>query len=160
MLNNMELSDLDRKILFHLVENSRQPVYKLARQVGATRQTVAKRIEQLKKSNVIKSFSVVLEPEDFNLKIKAFIFLKEDPDGKLRRKHAEIIKGWPQVLEFHRIFGRSDSIVEILVKDNDELTKIVKRLHRLKGVKSTETFIVHTTLKYKPGDPFILALSK
>jgi DNA-binding Lrp family transcriptional regulator len=73
---------------------------------------------------------------------------------ELRRKNEETIKQWPQVSEFCRLFGKYDSIVEVLVKDNKELTDLVKKLHGLKGVRETETFIVHSTVKDKPEDPF------
>jgi len=59
-----------------------------------------------------------------------------------------------QVSEFHRIFGKYDSIIKVLVEDKKELTNLVKRLHKLSGVRETETFIVHSTIKNKPEDPF------
>jgi hypothetical protein len=48
------------------------------------------------------------------------------------------------------------------VENNKELTDFVKKLHGLSGVKETETFIVHSTIKNKLEDPFkkVLSLSE
>ncbi len=150
----LKISHLDRKIILQLLEDGRQPLLQIARDVGATRQTVAKKLEQLCRSGMISSFSPKLEPEKFGLGIQAYILMRENPQADLRKKNEEAIKGFHQVSEFHRIFGEYDSIIEVLVKDKEELTNLVKKLHKLSGVRETETFIVHSTIKNKPEDPF------
>ena len=146
--------DLERKIILQLLEDGRQPLLQIAKNVGATRQTVAKKLEQLSNSGLISSFAPKLEPEKFGLVIQAYIFMREDPRGDLRKKNEEVIKGFHQVSEFHRVFGKYDSVVKVLVESKKELTDFVKKLHGLSGVRETETFIVHSTIKNKPEDPF------
>ncbi len=85
--------------------------------------------------------------------------MQEDPHSDRRKETERILTKMPQVSEFRRIFGKYDSIVEVLVHDNKELTDLVKRIHDLEGVKDTETFIVHSTIKNKPEDPIKKALS-
>ncbi len=145
---------LEKRILIHLLENGNQPISQIAKNVGATRQTVAKKLERMHNSGLMTSFVPKLEPEKFGLSIQAYIFMREDPRKDIRKRNEEVIKGFPQVSEFHRIFGEYSSIIKVLVKDNKELTEFVKNLHDLKAVKETETFIVHSTLKNKPEDPF------
>ncbi len=153
------MRDLDRKILLQLIKNSEQPVREIAKRVGASRQTVAKRIEQLKATRAIISFTTKLNPEKFGLTTKAYILLREDPRGELRRKNEAAIKQFHQVTEFYRLFGRYSAVLEVLVKDSRKLTKLVKRIHKLKGVRETETFIVHSAVKNVPEAPFIQVLS-
>ena len=150
----LKSSDLEKKIILQLLEDGRQPVLQIAKKVGATRQTVAKKLEQLCSSGLISSFAPRLEPEKFGLVIQAYIFMREDPLSDLRRKNEELIKSFHQVSEFHRIFGKYDSVIKVLVENNNELTDFVKKLHGLSGVRETETFIVHSTIKNKPEDPF------
>ena len=159
MLKN---KNLEKKILLHLLENGKQPISQIAKNVGVTRQTVAKKLEQMHNSGLVSSFVPKLEPEKFGLTIQAYIFMREDPRSDIRKRNEEIIKGFHQVSEFHRIFGEYSSIIKVLVKDNKELTEFVKKLHDLNAVRETETFIVHSTLKNKPEDPFkkILAESE
>jgi len=149
---------LDKKILLQLVKNSGQPVKEIAKKVGASRQTVAKKIEQLKVTGAITSFTARLNPEKLGLATKAYILLREDPRAGLRRKNEEVIKQFHQVTEFYRLFGRYSAVLEVLVKDSRELTKLVKRIHGLKGVRETETFLVHSTVKNAPEAPFVQVL--
>jgi Lrp/AsnC family leucine-responsive transcriptional regulator len=154
------MKELDKKILLQLIKNSEQPVREIAKKVAASRQTVAKKIEQLKVSGVIKSFTVRLDPEKFGLGTKAYILLREDPRAELRRSDEEAVRRFHQVSEFYRLFGRYSAILEVWVRDSKELTALIKKIHKLKGVRETETFIVHSTVKDKLEAPFIKALSE
>jgi len=155
----LKIKDLDKKIILQLLRDARQSIFQIAKNVGATRQTVAKKIDQFCNSGLISSFAPKLEPEKFGLGIQAYVFMREDPRSDLRRENEEVIKGFPQVSEFHRIFGKYDSVIKVLVEDKKELTNLVKKLHRLSGVRETETFIVHSTIKNKPEDPFMRVLT-
>jgi len=150
----LKTKDLEKKIILQLLEDGRQPLLQIAKNVGATRQTVAKKLEQLWNSGLISSFAPKLEPEKFGLVIQAYIFMREDPRSDLRKKNEEVIKGFHQVSEFHRVFGKYASVIKVLVENKKELTDFVKKLHGLNGVRETETFIVHSTIKNKPEDPF------
>src|SRR4030066_670000 len=158
----LKAKNLEKRILIYLLENGKQPISQIAKNVGVTRQTVAKKLKQMHDSGLLSSFVPKLEAEKFGLNIQAYIFMREDPQNDIRKNNEEIIKGFHQVSEFHRIFGEYSSIIKVLVKDNKELTEFVKKLHDLNAVRETETFIVHSTLKNKPEDPFkkILADSK
>jgi Lrp/AsnC family leucine-responsive transcriptional regulator len=158
----LKSKDLEKKIILQLLEDGRQPLLQIAKNVGTTRQTVAKKLEQLSSAGLISSFAPKLEPEKFGLTIQAYIFMREDPQSVLRKKNEEIIQSFHQVSEFHRVFGKYDSIIKVLVENNKELTDFVKKLHGLSGVKETETFIVHSTIKNKLEDPFkkVLSLSE
>jgi len=150
----LKSSDLEKKIILQLLGDGRQPILQIAKNVGATRQTVAKKLEQLCSSGLISSFALKLEPEKFGLSIQAYIFMREDPLSDLRKKNEELIESFHQVSEFHRIFGKYDSVIKVLVENNKELTDFVKKLHGLRGVRETETFIVHSTIKNEPEGPF------
>ncbi len=150
----LKIKSLEKKILLYLLEHGRQPTVEVAKKTGATRQTVAKKLENMHDSGLVSSYAPKLKPEKFGLTSQAYIFMREDTRSDSRRKNEEFIKSLTQVSEFHRIFGKYDSIVKVLVKDNKELTDLVNELHDLDGIKETETFIVHSTLKNKPEDPF------
>jgi DNA-binding Lrp family transcriptional regulator len=149
----LKLKDLEKKILLNLLEKGQRPAVQIADDLGITRQTVAKKLEQMHNSGLILSFFPKLNPETLGLSIQAYILMREDPRSELRKETEQILQNFPQVLEFQRIFGKYDSIAKVLVKDNKELTDLVKKIHDLNGVKETETFIVHSTVKDKPEDP-------
>ncbi|HYB92888.1 MAG TPA: Lrp/AsnC family transcriptional regulator [archaeon] len=147
------MRDLDKRILVQLIKDCQQPVSKIAEKVGVTRQTVAKEIKQLKDSGMINSFTVKLNPEKFGLRTKAYILMREDPRSEFRKRNEEILKRIHQVSGFYRLFGEHDAILEVQVKNSEELTELVKRIHKLKGVRETDTLIVHSTVKDKSEDP-------
>lgn len=157
----LRIKDVEKRILLNLLEKGQQPIIDIANDVGVTRQTVAKKIKQMQDSGMILSFFPKLEPEIFGLSIQAYILMREDPRSDCRKETEEIVKSFPQVSEFRRIFGKYDSIVKVLVKNNKDLTDLIKKIHDLHGVKETETFIVHSTIKDKPEEPFrkVLAIS-
>lgn len=156
----LKIKDLEKKILLNLLEKGQRPIVNIAEDLGATRQTVAKKIEQMYDSGLIISFFPKIEPEILGISIQAYILMREDPRNEYRKETEEIVKSFPQVSEFQRIFGKYDSIAKVLVKNNKELTDLVKKIHDLNGVKETETFIVHSTIKDKPEDPIKKALTQ
>ena len=151
--------NLEKKILLNLLEQGERPILRIAEDLGITRQTVAKKIEQMNKSGLIVSFFPKIDPEILGLSIQAYILMREDPHSDCRKETEEIVKAFPQVAEFQRIFGKYDSIAKVLVKNKRELTDLIKKIHDLNGVKETETFIVHSTIKDKPEEPFKKALA-
>jgi len=155
----LSVKDLEKKILLNLLEKGQRPILKIAEDIGVTRQTVAKKIEQMQASGLIISFFPKIEPEILGLTIQAYILMREDPRSDCRNDTEKIVKSFPQVSYFQRIFGKYDSIAKVLVKNNKELTDLVKKIHDLNGVKETETFIVHSTIKDKPEDPLKRALT-
>lgn len=152
------MRELDRKILLQLIGDSKQPVSEIAKKVRASRQTVAKKIKGFRKSGVIGAFAVRLDPEKFGLGTRAYVFLREAPRAEARRRNERAIGRLHQVTRFHRLFGRYSAVLEVLAKSGEELTKLVKKIHGLKGVRETETFIVHSTVKDQPEAPFVRAL--
>ena len=79
----LKIKNLDKKIILQLLEDGRQPLLQIAKNVGTTRQTVAKKFVQLCSSGLISSFAPNLEPEKFGLVIQAYIFMREDPRSDL-----------------------------------------------------------------------------
>ena len=156
----LSLKDLEKKILLNLLDKGQRPILKIAEDLGVTRQTIAKKLEQMCASGLIITFSPKIQPEILGLSIQAYILMREDPRSEYRKDTEEIVKSFPQVSEFQRIFGKYDSIAKVLVNNNKELTDLVKKIHDLNGVKETETFIVHSTVKDKPEDPLKKALTQ
>lgn len=154
----LSIKDLEKKILLNLLEKGQRPILKIAEDLDVTRQTVAKKLGQMRDSGLLISFFPKMEPEILGLSIQAYILMREDPRSECRTETDEIVKSFPQVSEFQRIFGEYDSIVKVLVTNKKELTDLVKKIHDLNGVKETETFIVHSTVKDKPEDPLKKAL--
>jgi len=151
---------LDKKVLLQLLKNPDRPVVNIAEEVGATRQTVSKKLKKFKEEGLISDSVDVLDPESVGLSVRAFVFLQEDPEDEIREKDEEVINNYPQVSKFFRLFGRYSGLLEVWTESRDELTEFVKNIHNLNGIKETETFIVHSKVKDEMEEPFINILKE
>ncbi|RLF11087.1 MAG: hypothetical protein DRJ69_02295 [Thermoprotei archaeon] len=151
------LSKLDRELLARLVEDSRASIISLAKDIGASRQAVAKRLEKLKRSGLVK-FTAVPDSKALGLSLKAYILVRISSDAESRARFEAKVKRMKQLSQVHYVYGRFDALVEALVRDHVELSKLVKALHRVEGVQETETYIVREAIKDKPMDPLLRAL--
>jgi len=152
------MDSLERRIVAQLLVDAGEPTVSIARKVKAARQTVSKKIKKLKKSGHIESVTAVVDPEMFGLHERAFVFIQEDPEMKVRKMIEARIDSLPNVTRFYRLFGRYSGILEVLTRDQDELSTLVKDIHELEGMRETETFIVHSSVKDRPQDALIKAI--
>lgn len=147
------LSKKDKSILLNLLTDGRASYSDIGKNVGMTRQTVYSRIKSLKRKGIIEKFSTELDKKALGLKLKAYVFIKASPEKELRKKLSEKIKRIPQISQASYLYGRSDVLLEFIVKDIDELTQILKDMRDMDSVERTETLIVYETIKNNPEDP-------
>ncbi|NVM04201.1 MAG: Lrp/AsnC family transcriptional regulator [Candidatus Helarchaeota archaeon] len=156
ILKLRELREIDKRILKNLIEDSRQPHSRIAENIGTSRQNISQRIKKLQERNLIKSYTINLNNRLFEeIGVKAYILFREDPNVRVRKEHDKKIVNIPQITDFSRLFGIYDGVIEILVQNNREVTNIINTLHQLKGIKETETFIVHDIIKEEKYAPII-----
>ncbi len=148
------MKDLDKKIILQLLKDAEQTIVDIADKVDASRQTVSKKIKQFKEKGLIRELTAILDPEKFGLDVRAYVFLQEEPQDEIREKNEKKINKFSEVSKFFRVFGRYSGVLEVWTKDREDLTELVKKIHELEGVKETETFIVHSTVKDKIEEPF------
>lgn len=161
MLKLENLKEIDKKILQCLIENSHQPLNRIAEKIGTTRQNVSQRIKKLQEKKFINSYTIELNNHLIEeLKVKAYILFREDPNTQVRKENEKKLVEIPQVTNFSRLFGKYDGLLEIIVGNNEELTAIINKLHTFKGIKETETFITHTIVKNDEKSPLLNLLTK
>ncbi|MEM1689462.1 MAG: Lrp/AsnC family transcriptional regulator [Candidatus Hadarchaeales archaeon] len=151
----MQRSDTERKILLELLKDSSRSIVEIARATGISRQTVAAKLRHLK--GKIR-FTIRLNSADLGLSTRAYVFIKEKPDPVLRKRLEDEVKKMKEVGRFYRLFGRYSSVLEVLVRNEDELSGVIQKIHRLGGIEETETFIVRGVVKEEPEEPFIRVL--
>lgn len=144
----------DKKLLVELLKDGRKSFADLARACRMTRQSIFSRVKSLKRKGVIKRFTVVLDQQKLGLNLKAYILLSASPSEEARDRASKILAQFPQISQIHRLFGRFDFLVEVLVKDINELSEIIGKIHRLGVVTKTETMIVYQNIKYDVQHPF------
>src|SRR3989338_3996361 len=137
----------DRKILWHLCQNSRQGLSRIAKEVGLSKNSVNYRVERLRKMGVIRRFLPIVN-------IGAFAWITYDILLKLRAKPEEekkvfdFLNNCKYSVWVDRLSGDWDIVLEIAVKDIDHYYNILTEIFSQIGDKIDryETFI--------PGDIF------
>ena len=141
------IDGIDLQILKILQKKARIPNVEVARQVDMAPSAVLERIRKLEKQGFIDGYEVRLNPERFRRNLVAFVMVNTK-DPKQRKKTAQELSAIPEAQEVHEVTGEDAILVKIRVSDTVELGRLLeKKIAALRGVRSTRTMIVLSTLK-------------
>ena len=114
----VRIDALDRNILAQLQEDSSQSLDDIARKVGSSKTPVWNRIRKLKAAGVIKSQTVLLDPEALGLDACFFVLVRtSEHDAEWQAQFLKTLRERPEVMEAHRLAGDIDYILKVRVKD-------------------------------------------
>jgi DNA-binding Lrp family transcriptional regulator len=150
------LDDKDRSLLKELIRDSRQKIVTLAKKCGMTRQSVYSKLDEFKRKGV--RFTVDLDPREIGLRLRAYILIVAEPQTEFRKETNEIIRKFEEISQIHYLLGRFDIIVEVIVRNIDELRGLLRKIQNLPAVKKTETLMVYETTKLNLREPLIRIL--
>jgi len=131
---------IDRRIIGLLRGNARMPVSDIARCVGLSSAPVARRIERLERSGVIRGYVTIVDDASLGA-LEAFTEIRLT--GATETAELEqIVRAMPEVQQYFTISGDPDAIVRIRVDSVDHLQKVVNAMRRTGKVSGTKTLIV------------------
>jgi DNA-binding Lrp family transcriptional regulator len=133
------MDSLDRKLLGLLRVDARTSTATLAKTLGVSRGTVANRIARLKKAGTIVGFTVRLRTNPRADEVRAWISIAVD--GDRTREVARLLLGEPALTALHDTNGRWDLAAEICATSIADLSEVLERIRRIKGIATTETSI-------------------
>jgi Lrp/AsnC family transcriptional regulator, leucine-responsive regulatory protein len=127
----------------------------MARELGIAQSTVLDRVRRLEEQGLIRGYRAILDPEKLGLTIQAFVSVT------MQRHAAETIRRFEEgVRELHgvracyHLTGRFDYLLHVVVKDLEELGKLVKTgIAALDGYGKSETFVIFSEIKPDEGVP-------
>ena len=126
-----KIKPIDKKIL-ELIQDKDlcvPRITKIAHQLQIPTSTVQARIKKLQEINVIKGFTVLVDPEKLDKSYVAFVFgqAKLGKDVDLEKPAKQLMK-IPQVQEVFYITGDYDYLIKLRVKDKEEYFKIIQKV--------------------------------
>jgi DNA-binding Lrp family transcriptional regulator len=133
------LDALDHQLLALLRVDARTATATLARKLGVSRGTVANRIARLEDTGVIVGYMVQVRPDSKPSEIRAWMSIAVEGD-----KTREVIKrllGEPSVSSLHDTNGRWDLLAEVHAASITELSEVLERIRKIKGIGNSETSI-------------------
>jgi DNA-binding Lrp family transcriptional regulator len=134
---------LDARLLGELDTDCRIGILELSRRLGVARPTVQARIEKLRGSGVISSFSAVLDPEALGYSVTAFVSLEIR-----QRRDADVVahlRGVPEVLEVFSMTGQGDLLCRIVARSNADLQRVIDDVVASDAILRTSSSIALTT---------------
>ncbi|MBY5737330.1 Lrp/AsnC family transcriptional regulator [Rhizobium leguminosarum] len=139
------MDDLDAELLSALRHNARISVSSLAAMTGASRATVATRIDRLVGSGTIVGFTIRTGHETRSAGVRAIVMI--EVLGKLADRVADQLRGLPQVRALHSTNGKWDFVAELEDRDLAAFDETLRRIRLINGINSTETNILLKTSK-------------
>ncbi|WP_222420554.1 Lrp/AsnC family transcriptional regulator [Rhizobium leguminosarum] len=141
----ISVDDLDAELLSALRHNARISVSSLAAMTGASRATVATRIDRLVGSGTIVGFTIRTGHETRSAGVRAIVMI--EVLGKLADRVADQLRGLPQVRALHSTNGKWDFVAELEDRDLAAFDETLRRIRLINGINSTETNILLKTSK-------------
>ncbi|NLJ73534.1 MAG: Lrp/AsnC family transcriptional regulator [Firmicutes bacterium] len=139
-MGNYVLDDIDREIIRLLQEDGRMPFLTIANQLGLAEGTVRRRVGKLLDEEILKIVGIT-DPFKVGMNTVAIVGMRVE-----RPRIDEIaltLSSMPEVRYVALSTGNFDLVVEVVVKNNDELlTFLIKKLSEIPGILNTGTSIV------------------
>jgi DNA-binding Lrp family transcriptional regulator len=147
---DLDLDEIDERILDALQEDARLSRAEIARLVGLSTTAVHERIRKLERGGVILRYAALLDPEKVDCDLLAFVEVFIDHPTR-EPAFLDAIGQIPQVQECHRVTGAATCLLKVRVHERHALHKLIlDRINAMPGVRGTETVVVLSTTKETP----------
>jgi len=140
------LDALDIKILEILQQNGRAKRNFIAEQIGLSVPSLSERMKKLESAGIIQGYFAKVSKKAFGYDIMAFITVVMD-SSKHYQKLYENVEKTDEILECHAILGEGSHVLKAIVKNTDDLEKLLSKIQSWPGVIRTLTSFVLSTIK-------------
>jgi DNA-binding Lrp family transcriptional regulator len=137
---DVQLDDLDARLIELLAEEPRIGVLECSRRLGVARGTVQARLDKLVDRGVIGGFGPEISPAAIGFGVTSFVTLEISQ----RHGHDPVtahLAAIPEVLEAHTITGSSDLLCRIVARSNTDLQRVIDQIVSSAGITRASTII-------------------
>lgn len=141
MTENLQIDNLDRKILDIITKNARIPYLEVARECNVSGAAIHQRVQRLIRIGVIKGSEFKVDPIMVGFRTCAYIGLYLDNPGKYKDA-IQRLSDIPEVIECHYTTGNYSLFIKVYTHDNEHLREVLtEKIQAIPGVMRTETLI-------------------
>lgn len=133
------MDSLDQQLLSILRINARTSIAELSKKLGVARGTVRNRIRRLENAGFITGYAVRLSSDNISDGIRAWMSIAIE--GDRTSEVVRILLGEPAISCLHDTNGRWDLLAEVHSTSIVELSAVLGRVRKIKGIETTETSI-------------------
>lgn len=139
------MNSTDLQILNLLRENARMSITDIAEKVRVSRATIQKRIEFMESNGIITGYTVKVKPNFEHHMIRAWMNIMIE--GTRMQNIIKELRLQPEINSLHSTNGKWDLLVELKVKNLEELDQALGKIRKISGIHNTETSILLSTYK-------------
>ncbi|MDP3854423.1 Lrp/AsnC ligand binding domain-containing protein [Phenylobacterium sp.] len=149
MPNDVQLDDVDRRLLRVLQRDGRISNLDLAQQCHLSPSACSDRVRRLKDRGVILRYSALLDPKAIDRALLIFVEVQLDrTTGDTFTQFAQAAQRSPEILECHMVAGGFDYLIKARVRDMEAYRSFLGDvLVRMPGVRETRTYAVLEEVK-------------
>jgi len=141
-----DISELDIEILKKLSKDGRISLRQLAKDLGnKSPVTIKRHVEELENKGIIINYGAKINYEKLGYEIMAIIEVTISK-GKMFEVEEKIAEN-PNVFGVYDITGTYDALILARFKTREELSKMIKEIHKSPNVERTNTHFVLNTIK-------------
>ncbi|MDN4165300.1 Lrp/AsnC ligand binding domain-containing protein [Cytophagales bacterium LB-30] len=141
MAENLEIDNVDMKILALLTEDAQMPYTEIAKRVYVSSGTVHVRMKKMEKMGVVRGSALKVDFTKLGFDITAFLGLYLEKSSLYHPVAAEL-KKIPEIVSIHYTTGQYSLFLKIVCKNTVHLREVLsEKVQKIKGIERTETFI-------------------
>jgi Lrp/AsnC family transcriptional regulator for asnA, asnC and gidA len=138
---NLQIDNLDKKILSILTRDARTPFLEVARECNVSGAAIHQRVQRLIRLGVISGSEFIVEPKKLGYNTCAYIGIFLENAALFNDVSEKLIK-IPEITQCHYTTGQYSMFIKVYTRDNEHLRDILTgKIQSINGVSRTETFI-------------------
>ncbi len=141
MSKNLEIDNIDLKILALLSEDAKIPYTEIAKKVYVSGGTVHVRMRKMEEMGIVRGTTLNMDYSKLGYDITAFLGIYLEKSSLYNQVVAEL-KKVPEVVKIHYTTGNYSIFIKIHCRDTKHLREVLHdKIQRIDGIVRTETLI-------------------
>ena len=138
---NLEIDNVDLKILSLLMEDANMPYTEIAKRVYVSGGTVHVRMKKMEEMGIVTGAQLKIDHSKLGYDIIAFLGIYLDKSS-LYHEVAEHLAKIPEIVSIHYTTGIYSIFAKVICKDTKHLRNVLHdKIQKVQGIQRTETFI-------------------
>jgi len=138
---NVEIDEIDRRILGILVSHGRLSFRDLGSQIHLSPNATAERVRRLQSANIIRGFRADIDHTKLGLSLQAYIDVRLRPGTSAQNFEAAAMK-LPGVISAAILTGALDFRLRVACKGQADLVQLIEILRCRAGAQETNTAVI------------------
>ncbi|WP_276756279.1 transcriptional regulator AsnC [Pseudoalteromonas marina] len=140
-MENYQIDNLDKQILYALMENARTAYAELAKRFNVSAGTIHVRVEKLKQAGIITGTQLSINTKRLGYDVCCFIGInlnnaRDYPETLIKLEALE------EVVEAYYTTGNYSIFIKVMAKSIDHLQDVlINKIQAIEAIQSTETLI-------------------